>query len=152
MLTPSVASNSAPLQFPSADANIGHATTEGSSSPTSSPADAVSLSAAARNLDGWWPQGPAEEDGPFSTFDDVFNLNGRSVERLFGLEQRADPAILGETLSRIGELLQRGVVGYEVRRLKNGQRYVSFLSVEMAPGGPRGRAYPPGDPRARLDR
>ncbi|MBE7559135.1 hypothetical protein HS125_09370 [bacterium] len=93
---------------------------------------------------------PSRVDSPFAVIDDVFNLSSRFSSRLFGLEQRADPVILGQTLTRIGELLQQGVVGYEVRRLRNGQRHVSFLSVQMAPGGPRGRPYPAGDPRARL--
>lgn len=126
---------------------LGERRVAGASSPLpGSDADRLDLS-----RDGLGRAAALDQE-PLPALDEVFNLSGRVVGRLFGLERRVEPAALRKSLAAVGQLLQSGVVGYEVRRLRNGEPYLSFLSVEVAPGGPYGRPYPPGHPRARLER
>jgi hypothetical protein len=81
---------------------------------------------------------PGREEDSIDLIDQFINLSGRETSRLFGLERRADPQVLEETLASVAQLLQQGIVGYETRRYNN-RSYKQFISTSIAPGGPYGR-------------
>ena len=85
---------------------------------------------------------PGREDDSVDLIDQFINLSGRETSRLFGLERRADPQVLEETLDSVAQLLQQGIVGYETRKYNN-RPYKQFVSTSIAPGGPYGRPYLP---------